>query len=146
MKKTKKTKKKAVRKIRVCKAAPKKKITEKAAEKPAVAAVKVFEPGQIDEKIAECCGVHQLADAVMFVAFYPRAETVEVAAEFNNWQPEKNPMVKISENGVWQLQMALPAGTYRYRLVVDGQWQQDPYNYETELNPYGQLDSVLQVS
>ena len=146
MKKTKKAKKKAVRKVRVCKAAAKKKITEKAAEKPAAAAVKVFEPGQIDEKIAECCGVHQLADAVMFVAFYPGAETVEVAAEFNNWQPKKNPMVKISENGVWQLQVALPAGTYRYRLVVDGRWQRDPYNYATEPNPYGQLDSVLQVS
>ncbi|HUV41955.1 MAG TPA: glycogen-binding domain-containing protein [Sedimentisphaerales bacterium] len=145
MKKAKTVKKKIVRKAGAPRAAFKKKTAKEAAEMPAGAEAKAFDPGQIDEKIAQCCGVHQLEDAVMFVAFYPRAQTVEVAGEFNNWQPERNPMQKISENGVWQLKLPLPAGTYRYRLVVDGQWQQDPYNYATQVNPYGQPDSVLQV-
>ncbi len=33
----------------------------------------------------------------------------------------------------------------RGRLVVDGQWQQDPYNDWTESNPFGDLNSVLEV-
>jgi len=28
---------------------------------------------------------------------------------------------------------------------VDGKWQQDPYNEATEPNPYGELNSVLEV-
>jgi len=39
----------------------------------------------------------------------------------------------------------LPAGKYHYRLVVDGQWQQDPYNELTELNPFGEFNSVIEV-
>ncbi|GAG19849.1 unnamed protein product, partial [marine sediment metagenome] len=35
---------------------------------------------------------------------------------------------------------------YRYRYVVDGQWQQDPYNKHVEQNPYGELNSVLEVT
>jgi hypothetical protein len=41
--------------------------------------------------------------------------------------------------------MNLAAGRYRYRLVVDGQWQQDPYNETTEQNPFGGLNSILEV-
>jgi hypothetical protein len=28
---------------------------------------------------------------------------------------------------------------------VDGHWQQDPYNENTEMNPYGEYNSVLEV-
>jgi hypothetical protein len=28
---------------------------------------------------------------------------------------------------------------------VDGQWQQDPYNERSELNPYGEYNSILEV-
>jgi hypothetical protein len=30
-------------------------------------------------------------------------------------------------------------------MVVDGQWQQDPYNEQTELNPFGEFNSILEV-
>jgi hypothetical protein len=36
-------------------------------------------------------------------------------------------------------------GRYRYRLVVDGQWQQDPYNNQTEMNPYGEYNSIIEI-
>jgi hypothetical protein len=41
--------------------------------------------------------------------------------------------------------MRLPPGKYRYRLVVDGQWQQDPYNELIETNPFGGFNSILTV-
>ena len=52
---------------------------------------------------------------------------------------------KVSENGVWQIKLPLGTGKYRYRFVVDGQWQQDPYNEWTELNPFGGYNSVLEI-
>jgi len=40
----------------------------------------------------------------------------------------------------------VPPGKYQYRLVVDGQWQEDPYNEKAILNPYGEYNSVLEVT
>jgi len=101
--------------------------------------------GVIDTKLAEYYGVTQINDAAVFVTLYPRAQEVQIAGDFNNWQPEHSPMQKAGDNGVWQTKMHLAAGRYRYRLVVDGQWQQDPYNELTEQNPFGGLNSVLEV-
>jgi len=99
----------------------------------------------IDIKLAEYYGVTQINDAAVFVTLYPRAQEVQIAGDFNNWQPEQSPMQRAGDNGVWQTKMHLAAGRYRYRLVVDGQWQQDPYNEVTEQNPFGGLNSVLEV-
>jgi chromosome partitioning protein len=100
---------------------------------------------QLDAKLSDYYGVSQLQDAVVFVTLYPRAGNVQIAGDFNNWQPTNTPMERVGDSGVWQTKMNLPRGLYRYRLVVDGQWQQDPYNERTELNPYGELNSVLEV-
>ncbi len=99
----------------------------------------------IDTKLADYYGVSQNNDAVVFVTLYPRADVVQIAGDFNNWQPGETPLKKVGENGIWKTQLKLSAGRYRYRLVVDGQWQQDPYNEWTEMNPYGDLNSVVEV-
>lgn len=99
----------------------------------------------IESKLADYYGVTQTNEAAVFVTLYPRAQQVQIAGDFNNWQPEQTPMEKISESGVWKTKMNLSTGRYRYRLVVDGQWQQDPYNEITESNPFGGLNSVLEV-
>ncbi|OHB56895.1 MAG: hypothetical protein A2Y12_02965 [Planctomycetes bacterium GWF2_42_9] len=70
---------------------------------------------------------------------------VQVAGDFNGWQPQLTPMSKIDEQGIWQIKLPLTVGSYRYRFVVDGHWQHDPNNTATELNPYGDLNSVLQI-
>jgi chromosome partitioning protein len=103
------------------------------------------EPINIDGKLADYYGVNQMNDAVVFVTLYPRAKDVQIAGDFNNWQPGQTPMEKIGQSGVWQTKVKLPRGKYRYRLVVDGQWQQDPYNHRTEVNPFGEYNSILEV-
>lgn len=106
----------------------------------------ILDPGQMtDRKLSDYYGVNQIHDAVVFVTLYPRANSVQLAGDFNNWQPTATPMERVGDSGVWQAKMKLPHGTYRYRLVVDGQWQQDPYNERTEVNPYGDLNSVVEV-
>ncbi len=107
--------------------------------------VKPKEPAGIDAKLSDYYGVNQVNDAIAFVTLYPRAESVQIAGDFNNWQPEKTAMKKVGSSGVWQTKLQLPAGRYRYRLVVDGKWQQDPYNPSTELNPYGEFNSIIEV-
>lgn len=82
---------------------------------------------------------------MVFVTLYPRAQNVQIAGDFNNWQPAGTPMQRVDDGGVWQAKLKLPNGMYRYRLVVDGQWQQDPYNERSEMNPYGDYNSVLEV-
>jgi len=96
-------------------------------------------------KLSEYYGVSQINDAVVFVTLYPRAQSVQIAGDFNNWQPEQHIMEKVGDSGVWQTQMKLNPGRYRYRLVVDGQWQQDPYNESTEMNPFGGFNSVVEI-
>jgi chromosome partitioning protein len=112
----------------------------------AVATAPLADPFQMtDRKLSDYYGVNQIHDAMVFVTLYPRASSVQLAGDFNNWQPTATPMERVGDSGVWQAKIKLPQGTYRYRLVVDGQWQQDPYNERTEVNPYGDLNSVVEV-
>jgi chromosome partitioning protein len=99
----------------------------------------------MEQKLAEFYGSKQVGGAVIFSTLYPRATTVQVAGDFNAWKPEVTPMTRVNESGMWQLNLPLSKGRYRYRLVVDGQWQQDPYNTHTEMNPYGECNSIIEV-
>jgi len=105
------------------------------------------EPQPVDTstKLSDYYGVNQVSDAVVFVTLYPRAQAVHIAGDFNSWQPMQTPMGKVGKSGVWQTKLKLPQGKYRYRLVVDGQWQQDPYNEWSETNPFGELNSIIEV-
>jgi chromosome partitioning protein len=103
------------------------------------------QPETMDKKIAEFYGVRQVNDAMMFITLYPRASTVQLAGDFNNWQPQDTSLEKAADNGIWQIKLPMSPGRYRYRLVVDGQWQQDPYNNQTEMNPYGEYNSIIDV-
>jgi len=118
---------------------------EAAGERPEIEVLEVPKPLDTAAKLSDYYGVNQVEDAVVFVTLYPRANSVNIAGDFNNWQPEQTPMQKVGESGVWQTEMNLLPGRYRYRLVVDGQWQQDPYNEVTELNPFGGFNSVVEV-
>jgi 1,4-alpha-glucan branching enzyme len=89
-------------------------------------------------------GPRHVAGSVIFVAAYPQANTVCIAGDFNDWNPGKTPMKK-SFDGTWQASVHLAKGVYKYRLVVDGNWQHDPHNNQTEPNQYGGLNSVIKV-
>ncbi len=104
-----------------------------------------FVPATISEKLSDYYGVNIAGDAVAFVTLYPRAKSVQIAGDFNNWQPQATTMEKIGDSGIWQTKIKLPSGKHRYRLVVDGQWQQDPYNKITEMNPFGEHNSVVEI-
>lgn len=99
----------------------------------------------IEEKIDQFYGIRQEQGKVEFSVLYPNAQTVQLAGDFNNWQPENTQLHRTNGNGRWDTQLNLKGGTYHYRYVVDGQWQQDPYNNHSATNPFGENNSVLEV-
>ena len=73
------------------------------------------------------------------------ARKVCVAGTFNDWKPETTEMIRV-ENGRWVKDLVLPAGTYEYRLVVDGVWMPDPNADHAVMNPFGERNSLLTVT
>ncbi|NQU62966.1 MAG: hypothetical protein HQ517_01585 [SAR324 cluster bacterium] len=112
---------------------------------PARPKTQTVSPAALEKKLSDYYGVNQTKDAVVFVSLYPRAEKVQIAGDFNNWQPEKTELKKIGSTGAWHTKLQIPGGKYQYRLVVDGKWQQDPYNDNKVINPFGGFNSVLEV-
>ncbi|MBU3666335.1 MAG: hypothetical protein FGM15_10745 [Chthoniobacterales bacterium] len=54
------------------------------------------------------------------------ASKVEIAGEFNDW---KAAPMESSADGVWSITLDLPAGTYGYKFLVNGDaWMLDPAN------------------
>jgi len=75
----------------------------------------------------------------------PVAGSVCLAGTFNDWRPNVTPMIHIGA-GRWVKALALPPGSYEYRLVVDGEWKPAPRAGETIANPFCGFNSVLEVS
>lgn len=98
----------------------------------------------VQQKIADFYGIKQDGSSVTFVAMYPHAKRVEIAGEFNGWSPESTPLEK-SGDGRWFTRLNLDSGRYQYRYVVDGRWQQDPYNAKSVQNEFGEMNSVLEM-
>lgn len=78
---------------------------------------------------------------VTFAFEAPEAEHVLLVGDFNDWTLDGSEMQPIG--GVWTKVITLGPGRYRYRYVVDGQWQSDPSNAAIAPNPYGGHDSIL---
>jgi 1,4-alpha-glucan branching enzyme len=75
----------------------------------------------------------------------PAAKKVLVAGSFNEWNPERTPLVPAS-NGRWTGNLKLGPGRHEYLFVVDGQWLPDPNARESVENPFGGRNSVLKVA
>jgi chromosome partitioning protein len=78
---------------------------------------------------------------VTFTFEAPQAEHVLLTGDFNDWTLDGSEMEPT--DGVWTKIIKLAPGRYRYRYVVDGQWQHDPASAVIEPNPYGGHDSIL---
>jgi 1,4-alpha-glucan branching enzyme len=50
---------------------------------------------------------------------------VQLVGDFTHWQSKPVNLVKQAD-GVWKTSIALAAGTYHYRFLVDGTWCDDP--------------------
>jgi 1,4-alpha-glucan branching enzyme len=74
----------------------------------------------------------------------PDARSVVVTGSFCGWVAEGFPLKK-GRKGVWEGTLALPPGRYEYRLLVDGEWRDDPACRERVPNGFGTENCVLEL-
>ena len=103
-------------------------------------------PEQVQQKIETIYGVSRTSDGVLFVTQAQNAARVSLAGDFNNWSPESTPMIPNGDGSCFRAMLPLAPGRYRYRYVIDGQWARDSYNHMVESNPFGDVDSVVEVA
>lgn len=103
----------------------------------------------LEEKLAKLYGVRHTTRGVLFVQpagdDVPTGSNLAIAGDFNNWNPSQTPMTKDENLGVWRACVNVPPGRYRYRLVKNGQWVQDPFNRTVESNPFGELNNIIEI-
>jgi len=88
---------------------------------------------------------HVTKQKVTFSCVAPDAQAVLVAGDFTGWQ--QSPLsLKKAKGGLWKKTVALPEGKYEYRLLVDGEWRDDPQCAIRQPNQFGGQNCVCVVN
>ncbi len=83
---------------------------------------------------------------VRFERYAPRASRVALTGTFNRWDPAATPLVRVGENGMWTVTLALPSGQHQYGFIVDGRsWVPDPAAPTVD-DGFGRRNSVVSVN
>ncbi|MFC1838516.1 isoamylase early set domain-containing protein [Thermodesulfobacteriota bacterium] len=74
------------------------------------------------------------------------ADEISLCGEFNDWNPQKNIMIK-RKNGRWSTTISLKAGRkYRYKYLLDGKnWENDWDADAYQRNEFGSEDSIIKL-
>ena len=87
-------------------------------------------------------------DTVEFVRFVlvdSTARTVSIVGDFNEWRPDRTPLVA-PKRGVWSVSLPLSPGRHEYAFIVDGKrWVVDPASIPSS-DEFGTESSVLLVA
>jgi len=101
--------------------------------------------GKMEEILAQELPKLSKLTEVVFSVFAPEAKEVYVAGDFNGWKIDDDSRL-INHSGTWSRKVNLDPGRYHYRFVIDGKWMEDFSNPKREVNPFGQLNSLLEVN
>jgi len=82
---------------------------------------------------------------VNFFFLAPQARTVALVGDFNDWNPEVQPMHR-HPDGSWSTQVQLHHGHHLYRFVVDGEHVLDPRAHGVVRHDRNGRVSVVAVS
>ncbi len=72
------------------------------------------------------------------------AKEVIATGDFSGWAHDSIRLQRDGEN-TWKATLTLAPGEYQYRLLVDGEWREDPGATRRVPNPYGTENCVLVV-
>ena len=82
---------------------------------------------------------------VTFSYLGPEAQSVQLAADFTGWEKWAVHLEK-DKSGLWKKTVLLTPGRYEYRLLVDGQWRDDPQCPTRQPNQFGGENCVCVVN
>ena len=81
-----------------------------------------------------------------FVGRFPGARSVHVVGSFNDWRTGTIALEEPDHDGVWRGALVLPAGTYEYMFVVDGErWVPDHLAEREVADNFGRENSIVIV-
>lgn len=89
----------------------------------------------------EWLGCHFAGDeGYVFRVWAPHAKRVSLVGEFNDWDPEAQPMVPLGDTGIWECitQKAREYDAYKYYIETPdgrGVMKSDPYAFHFETRP-----------
>ena len=85
------------------------------------------------------------AKPINFVCVAPEAKQVNLAGDFNDWDPAAHPM-KRQPDGAWLVQVPLTHGHHHYRFLIDGKAVLDPRAQGVARDHQGEKVSLIAVS
>ncbi len=82
-----------------------------------------------------------------FVLVARDARHVSLVGDFNDWDHGRTPLRRVANgDGLWTVDVPLPAGTHKYSFLVDGtEWVADPNAARAADDDFGQPSSVVTV-
>ncbi|HYT04008.1 MAG TPA: isoamylase early set domain-containing protein [Gemmatimonadales bacterium] len=89
-------------------------------------------------------GAHE--GIAQFVGRFPGAQSVHAVGSFNDWSTGTISLEDLDHDGVWRAAVVLPAGTYEYMFVVDGErWVPDHLADRQVADDFGRENSIVIV-
>lgn len=91
-------------------------------------------------------------DGLTDITFSMRADatqvqSIAVVGDFNDWDPNRNPLTDVNHDGLWTTTLKLEPGRYEYMFIIDGQkWVPDPSAYQYVNDGFGNKNAVLEIS
>ncbi|HJQ10514.1 MAG TPA: glycogen-binding domain-containing protein [Gemmatimonadaceae bacterium] len=83
---------------------------------------------------------------VRFVFVDPKASTVQLVGDFNEWQKGSTQLKPSGAPGVWTVSVPLSEGRHEYAFIVDGtRWVADPLAVKST-DDFGTESSVIRVA
>jgi 1,4-alpha-glucan branching enzyme len=86
-----------------------------------------------------------MAKPINFYHEAPKAKTVCLVGDYNNWNPTSDPMER-RVDGWWLLQVPLTHGHHQYQFMVDGKPVLDPHATGVARNERNEQVSLIAVS
>lgn len=81
---------------------------------------------------------------VRFVLYAPEAQSVAVAGDFNQWNPQTILLEDERGDGLWTVTVPLSRGRHQYMFVVDGtKWVSDPMAEAYQEDGFGRKNALL---
>lgn len=95
---------------------------------------------EIFEKLGAHPKEYKGKSGVYFAVWAPHAEEIGVVGDFNNWNPEGNPMEPLADSGIWEAFVPdISTGElYKYAITTKSGkilFKADPYAFRAELRP-----------
>ena len=87
----------------------------------------------------------KVSGGYLFICKCPGAKTVQVVGDFTNWIAV-NMNSPGGKSGFWTRVFSLTPGSHKYKFIVDGEWVNDINNSKYLRNPYGGIDSIVEVA